>query len=62
MVLENQAGAARDIVILNSGAAIYCAGIVDDLAAGMQLAEQTISKGLARLKLQELVDITNSFK
>jgi len=61
-VLENQPGAARDIVILNSGAAIYCAGLADDLATGVEKAEQVISKGLAKLKLHELIDISNSFK
>ena len=61
-VLDNQPGAARDIVILNSGAAIYCAGLADNLTDGIQQAEQVLSKGLAKLKLQELIEISHSFK
>ena len=61
-VLNNQPGAARDIVLLNSGAAIYCSGLVNTLAEGIQLAESVITKGLARAKLHELIDLTNSFK
>ena len=34
-VLDNQAGAARDIVLLNAGAAIYVAGLSDTLANGV---------------------------
>ncbi len=33
-VLNNQPGAARDIVILNAGAAIYAANLTADLETG----------------------------
>ena len=35
-VLDNQAGAARDIVALNAGATIYVSGIADSLKAGIE--------------------------
>ncbi|MFK5986287.1 MAG: anthranilate phosphoribosyltransferase [Pseudomonadota bacterium] len=61
-VLDNQPGAARDIVSLNSGAAIYCAGISDSLEQGIEKAQQIIADGLAKQKLQQLIEISNSFK
>jgi len=60
-VLENQAGAARDIVMLNAGAAIYAADLVDSLEAGMQKADEVIASGAAKEKLAVLVQVSNSF-
>jgi anthranilate phosphoribosyltransferase len=58
-VLNNQAGAARDIVLLNAGAAIYLAGLSDDLAAGIAKAAATITSGAAKSKLEQLITISN---
>jgi len=60
-VLENKAGPAMDIVLLNAGAAIYTAGIADSLEAGVAQARQVIEDGSARAKLHQLVKLTNSF-
>ncbi|WP_297325029.1 anthranilate phosphoribosyltransferase [Nitrosomonas sp.] len=57
-VLENVAGPARDIVLLNAGAAIYAAGIVDTLEQGIKTAQQAIESGAAFKKLHELVAFT----
>jgi anthranilate phosphoribosyltransferase len=54
-VLDNQAGAARDIVLLNAGAAIYAANITDSLAAGIEKARQVVANGAARAKLDALI-------
>jgi anthranilate phosphoribosyltransferase len=54
-VLDNQAGAARDIVVLNAGAAIYAANITDSLAAGIENARQVIASGAARAKFDALI-------
>lgn len=54
-VLDNQAGAARDIVLLNAGAAIYAANITDSLAAGIEKARQVIASGAARAKFDSLI-------
>ncbi|MCX7083807.1 MAG: anthranilate phosphoribosyltransferase [Methylococcales bacterium] len=54
-VLDNQAGASRDIVQLNAGAAIYAANITDTLAAGIAKAEQVIASGAARAKFDALI-------
>ena len=59
-VLNGQAGAARDIVLLNAGAAIYVAGIVESLQAGITKAAQVIDSGAALAKLEALKRETNS--
>lgn len=58
-VLDNVAGAARDIVLLNAGAAIYAAGVADTLAQGVEKARQAIESGAAREKLQQLTAFTH---
>ena len=60
-VLENKAGPAMDIVLLNAGAAIYTAGIADSLEAAVAQARHVIEDGSARAKLDQLVKLTNSF-
>ncbi len=60
-VLNNQSGPAKDIVLLNAGAAIYTAGIDDSLAAGIKSARRVIENGSARSKLDELATLTQSF-
>lgn len=61
-VLENQAGAAKNIVCLNAGAAIYVAGLVPELNQGVAMAEQKIASGAARAKLDDLVRFTQQCK
>lgn len=54
-VLDNKAGAARDIVALNAGAAIYAANITDTLSAGIEKARQLIASGAAKAKFDALI-------
>ncbi len=61
-VLDGQHGTARDIVCLNAGAAIYVAGLADSHADGISKAQQTIDSGAAAQRLQQLIELTNSFK
>jgi len=60
-VLDNIAGPARDIVCLNSGAAIYVAGLAPTLEAGIDRAKQVIESGAAKAKLAALVDCSQQF-
>jgi len=60
-VLEDRPGPARDIVVLNAGAAIYCAGMAESLKAGVAKADQAIANGEARNRLDRLVVLTQSF-
>ena len=57
-VLDNQPGAARDIVILNAGAALYAANVADSMQAGIKLAQSAIESGAARAKLDQLVEVS----
>ena len=60
-VLEDHAGPARDIVMLNAGAAIYAAGLADSLKDGVAKADAAIASGEARNRLDRLVVLTQSF-
>jgi anthranilate phosphoribosyltransferase len=59
-VLDNQPGAARDIVQLNAGAAIYVAGLAASLAEGVNKAGEILANGGAKHKLAQLVEVSNS--
>ncbi len=61
-VLENQAGAAKDIVILNAGVALYAANVADSMRAGLQLAREAIESGAAKAKLAQLVLLSQQLK
>ena len=57
-VLDNQPGPARDIVMLNAGAALYAANVADSIQAGVLLAKTAIETGAAKAKLTQLSTIT----
>ena len=59
-VLAGQRGPARDIVLLNAGAAIYVAGVADSMAAGIARAAAVIDSGAAAQKLEQLKAIAVS--
>lgn len=59
--LDNKTGAARDIVILNSGTALYASGMVDSIAKGVTKATESIASGAARAKLEEFAKFTRQF-
>lgn len=59
-VLDNRPGAARDIVLLNAGAAIYAAGLSITLAEGVKRAGETIASGAAKTKLAQLIQVSHS--
>jgi len=54
-VLDNQAGPARDIVVLNSAVALYAANVVDSIEAGIARANDALKSGAAKAKLDQLV-------
>jgi anthranilate phosphoribosyltransferase len=60
-VLEDKPGPARDIVVLNAGAAIYVAGVTANLVEGVRWADAAIKSGEARNRLDRLVVLTQSF-
>lgn len=54
-VLNGDQGPKRDMVLLNSGAALMVAGVSGDLSAGVALAGEIIDSGKARQKLDSLI-------
>jgi anthranilate phosphoribosyltransferase len=60
-VLDDRPGPQRDIVVLNAGAAIYCAGVADSLKAGVDKAEQAIASGEARNRFDRLIVMSQDF-
>ena len=62
LIFEGHTGPARDIVALNAGAAIYVAGLAGSHQAGIEKAQEVIDSGAALQKLNDLVELTNSFK
>jgi anthranilate phosphoribosyltransferase len=59
-VFAGNKGPARDIVLLNAGAAIYAADLADSLANGIEQAKTILDAGKAKHKLDEFVVATNS--
>jgi anthranilate phosphoribosyltransferase len=57
-VLDNKPSAARDIVVLNAGAAIYAAGLSESLKLGIKQAQTVISNGSASDKLAQWIEFT----
>ena len=56
--LNDEPGAPRDIVILNTGAALYAANLADSIAGGIERAREALASGRARTKLDEFVRCT----
>ena len=58
-VLKGEPGPARDVVLINSGAALCVSERVATLADGIGLARERIDSGAALDKLQHLIRLTN---
>jgi len=58
-LLAGRPGPYRDIVLLNSAAALLVAGVADSLKSGVAIAARAIDSGKAKATLAELVAITN---
>ena len=59
-LLEGEKGPYRDIVLLNSSAALYVDGKVKNLKDGISMSENSIDNGNAKNALDNLVRISNS--
>jgi anthranilate phosphoribosyltransferase len=58
--LDNQPGPARDIVLLNTGTALYAAGVASTIVDGVDRAREAIASGAARAKLEQFAKLTQS--
>ena len=56
--LNNTPGIARDIVLLNAGAALYAADVVGSIREGIACARAVVSSGAALAKMEEFVGVT----
>ena len=59
-VLDGERTAFRDIVVLNSAAALWVAGRAADLAVGAKLAAESIDGGHAKAALAKLLDVCSA--
>ena len=60
--LANEDGPVRDIVLLNAGAALYCAGVAATLTEGVRRAREAVASGAALTKLSQFVAVTNRYR
>jgi anthranilate phosphoribosyltransferase len=58
--LENEPGPARDIVVMNAGAALWAADVASSLADGIRQARAALESGAARAKLQAFIEFTQA--
>ncbi|MEG2940085.1 MAG: anthranilate phosphoribosyltransferase [Thermomonas sp.] len=58
--LDNHEGLPRQIVAYNAGAALYAAGVAEDIGDGIARARKAIASGAARAKLDEFVAATQA--
>ncbi len=60
-VLSGEKNANREMAVINAGFALYVSDKVNTVEEGFQLAQDTIDNGLAKKKLEELIEMSNSF-
>jgi anthranilate phosphoribosyltransferase len=56
--LGNATGTPREIVVLNSGVALYASDVAPTIDDGIRLARETIASGAAKRKLEQFVAMT----
>ena len=59
-VMKGVRGAKRDIIVINSAAAIAASGKTESIKDGIELAEESIDSGKAGKKLNEMIEFTNN--
>jgi anthranilate phosphoribosyltransferase len=61
-VLDDEPGPARDIVVLNTGVALYAANRADTMQAGVALAREAVASGKALAKMHQFVARTKELQ
>ncbi len=59
-IFDGELGPARDIVVLNAGAAIYAGDLTSSLIEGIAKAQAVIDNGTALQKMRDFIEITNT--
>jgi anthranilate phosphoribosyltransferase len=62
VVLDGEAGPAREVTLLNAGAALYVAGLAASIADGIALAAEEIDSGRARQRLEQVARVSQQIK
>lgn len=57
-IFSGEKGPRRDIVVVNAGAALLAAGVVEDLKDGISMAGESLNSGMAMAKLDTLIKFT----
>ncbi len=60
--LAGEDGPVRDVVLLNAGAALYCAGVAASVAEGVKRAREAVASGAASARLEQFVSVTNRYR
>tara|TARA_B100000787_G_scaffold131664_1_gene100532 strand:+ start:2587 stop:3609 length:1023 start_codon:yes stop_codon:yes gene_type:complete len=58
-ILSGRLSVARDITLLNAGAAIYISGLATSIKSGILMATEAIDQGKAMEKLNQLINLSN---
>jgi anthranilate phosphoribosyltransferase len=61
-VLKGERGPSRDVVLLNAGAALYMAGVVDSIRDGIRRAADELDSGRARRKVDQVAIASQRIK
>jgi len=58
-ILSGRLSVARDITLLNAGAAVYISGLATSIKSGILMATEVIDQGKAMEKLNQLINLSN---
>jgi anthranilate phosphoribosyltransferase len=59
-ILDGEPGPARDIAVLNAGAAIYAGGRAESVADGVRVAQEAVDSGAARRTLDRFLEVSRA--
>ncbi|GMV75465.1 MAG: anthranilate phosphoribosyltransferase [Rubrivivax sp.] len=60
--LGGEEGPVRDVVLLNAGAALYCAGVAASIEDGVRRAREAVASGAATARLAQFVAVTQRLR
>ena len=61
-VFDGEQGPAREVVLLNAGAALYMAGLADSIPAGIAQASEELDSGRAQSKVKQVAEVSQRIK
>ena len=61
-ILNGERGAKRDVVVMNTAAALVAGNRASDFKEGAQIVERVIDNGQAQAKLEELINFSRNIE